>query len=522
MKITLILMIMLGALFSLGCGEDVESESRNPLTIGSLKWQEIPDAAPAAPQMQVPEGTPTVKSVGYYSDWKLTEALSGTVAPEKTIFIKIVFSEPMKFKPADDNTARPILYYRVGKEQTRFKVAKHGASGEDFVSGDAKPLGGSTDDYICKYIVPADARGKFRVEIGKFNADLDGNNLPAFYMHTEQLQLGQATVAEPTQATVPEETQKQTTQPTDTGVETSADDSTKKPTQPADTTPPTVVSITHRNDRTGAAIAEGETVPAGTTINTEVVFSESVKPAIIYATGGKERLYTLSPRGGVHWRGLCKPVDKNETTWLCKQSALGDSFLVTITVDTVDRAGNTLVESVTTPEMAVIKPVVIQQPEPVQQPVDTAPKEPTEPEPSIFATDDPHLQKAIEVIKRAWVRYLGIKDGLVERALKIKEETGSYPWEWVNGEINKIYIEETGVDYFTVDFCLTDLTEIYRITHPQDSERIRSGNFSTRGMSVEYLRLYFTHPDKTKNELLELFYQSCKAGKISIEKGQFF
>ena len=278
-----------------------------------------------------------------------------------------MFSEPMQFKPADDNAARPILYYRVGKEQSRFKVAKHGASGEDFISGDAKPLQGGIDDYVCKYIVPADASGNFRVEIGKFNADLDGNNLPAFYTHKEQLQLGQAVI-----------------EPTDAVIETSADDSVKKPVEPApppqptDTTPPTVVAITHYNDRTGEVIAEGESVPP-TTINTEVMFSEPVKPTIIYTTGGKVRPYTLSPRGGIHWRGLCKPVDENETTWLCRQNALGNSFSITVTTDTTDHAGNQLVEAVTTPDIVVIKPVVIQPTVP-QTPIDTpAPTVPDQP-----------------------------------------------------------------------------------------------------------------------------------------------
>ena len=153
-------------LFLISCGDTEDPLDPEPNTakhtLGTLKitGADTP-GAPSAPGA----GVPFVKEVGYYKDWKLTEPLSGTVKPGTTFRVKIVFSELMKFKPADNDDARPILYYRLGKEQHRFKVAKHGARDEDFVSGDAKPLGSGTDDFVCKYTVPADATGKFRVEI---------------------------------------------------------------------------------------------------------------------------------------------------------------------------------------------------------------------------------------------------------------------------------------------------------------------------------------------------------------------
>ena len=33
---------------------------------------------------------------------------------------------------------------------------------------------------------------------------------------------------------------------------------------------------------------------------------------------------------------------------------------------------------------------------------------------------------------------------------------------------------------------------------------------------------HFTHPRKTKDELLDIFRQSCRDGEISLEYGQFF
>lgn len=182
----------------IGCS-DMEETIENPVTVGSLKYiEETVPAAPQAPGI----GKPFVKEIDYYKDWKLTKPLSGTVKPGTTFWIKVVFSEPMQLKVADDNTARPILYYRTGKTLTRFRIAKRSAGGEDFVSGDAKPWRDGTDDYICKYTVPKEATGKFVVSVGKFNADKDGNTLSAFYTHKEQLTFG-AVPATPVEHTDP-------------------------------------------------------------------------------------------------------------------------------------------------------------------------------------------------------------------------------------------------------------------------------------------------------------------------------
>ena len=149
-------------------------------------------------------GTPFVKEVAYYKDWKLTKPLSGTVGPGTTFFIKVVFSEPMRFKAADNNTARPILYYRLNGKLIRFRIAKHGAGGKDFVSGDGKPWHNGVDDYICKYTVPVDVMGEFAFAVGKRNTDRDGNTLAGFYTHKERLDLGQAAeVPSPAEITPP-------------------------------------------------------------------------------------------------------------------------------------------------------------------------------------------------------------------------------------------------------------------------------------------------------------------------------
>ena len=137
--------------FIMGCGDDeapLQSIDLTDQSSGTLAAERIPlTAVPAAPT--APDaGIPFVKEVGYYSDWKLTKPISTPIKPGATIFTKVVFSEPMRFKPADDTSARPILYYRLNGKLNRFHIAKHSAGGKNFVSGDAKPLGGGTDDYI--------------------------------------------------------------------------------------------------------------------------------------------------------------------------------------------------------------------------------------------------------------------------------------------------------------------------------------------------------------------------------------
>lgn len=186
----------------LSCGEDTEDVvTERPegaaSTFGEIKLPEIIAAAPQAPNV----GAPSVKEVGYYSDWKLTQPAK-TARPGDTLYIEVVFSEAMTHVAADDKTARPILYYKIDKQMTRFRVAEHGARGEDFTSGDAKPLQRGTDDYICKIVVP---KGKvFTVAVGRFNTDLDGNTLPAFYTHKEKILVKEVTTVSKEMPTKPE------------------------------------------------------------------------------------------------------------------------------------------------------------------------------------------------------------------------------------------------------------------------------------------------------------------------------
>ena len=220
-----------------GCGTDDPLEPMEPSSDAAVEtfgMVRAPAAGPAAPQLQVPEGTPTVKSVGYYSDWKLTKPIGSAFAGD-TIYTKVVFSEPMQHIAAADKTARPVLYYQIGRQSIRYRIQAHGAKGAAFQSGDAKPKGKSTTTFVCKYTIQTDTTGTFTLAVGKLSADTDGNTLSAFYTHTEKVRI-----------------------------------------QEPDTTPPFVQSVTYWHDKYLTKPIT-DTVYRGEDIYTKIVFSEEMK-----------------------------------------------------------------------------------------------------------------------------------------------------------------------------------------------------------------------------------------------------
>ena len=142
---------------------------------------------------------------------------------------------------------------------------------------------------------------------------------------------------------------------------------------PAETIAPTVLSVTHFLDSgRKTEVPVGEPVFAGDDIYTVIEFSEPGTPVIAYANGREERQFTLSGRGGVHWRGLCKPLNKEGTTFICLQTAWKDTYSVTILADTADLSGNRLGEDIAAPVLEV-RPRVA-------QPVSKEPVQPVVPE----------------------------------------------------------------------------------------------------------------------------------------------
>ena len=372
-----ILCILIAAVIT-GCGEETEEPVTADFTadgaaVGTIGAMKMPiEAAPAAPSAPT-DGTPYVKSVGYYSDWQLTEEIDNeTPVPVGTlVYVHVVFSEPMSLRVTDNEEGRdprPVLYYLVGGETTRFRMMPHGASGEDFVSGDAKPKGGGTDDFVCKYRVkPKDNGSQFWIRVGEWSADLEWNKMNEAYAHKPRLRLGE-----------PEEEPEQVT-------EQPAEEAPKptEPTTPApeEVTPLTVVSITHYRDRESTLIPEGTSVEHNTTVRTNIVFAEPIDPTsviVTYTTGGETKRFSYST-GGVHWRGTFQ-VNGNKKRIFCKQFAREDSFTVTLQ-EAKGLSGSTLTEPIIAPTIPVGTQAVVPTPEPTepQTSVDTQPTTPDEP-----------------------------------------------------------------------------------------------------------------------------------------------
>lgn len=292
----------------IGCGEETEDPLTLEGTSGVLGVLKTPDTAPGAPQL-IPEGTPTVKSVGYYSDWQLTKKLTGSVSPGKTIFIKVEFSEGMKLVVADDKNARPILYYRMGKELTRFRIAGFGAKGEDFVSGDAKPIK-TQATFICKYTVQPEDAGEFVAAIGKLSVDREGNTLPAFYTHKEKLQLG--------------------------------------------ITNPSIKSVNYYSDWQLKKPIAGAVAP-GATVYVKIVFSEpmqvkaaddtSARPILYYQLNGRRTRFRIKQGGGLKSGDAKVWGESNDDVFVARynipKSAEG-TFTIAVGKWTSDKDGNTL------------------------------------------------------------------------------------------------------------------------------------------------------------------------------------
>ena len=197
--LTLIGLLFVTAFTITGCGETENPLESEPVaisettvtgTIAEMKGfaHRVP-AAPPAPAAQN-AGIPKVESVDFFSNWQLTTPITGSVSAGTTIYTKVVFSEPITFKPADDKTARPILYYTANGKSLRYRVKPHGTNGAKFVSGDAKPKGKRTTSFVGKYSVQASDTGTFHLLVGRLNTDRAGNTLEAFYRHPVKLRIG--------------------------------------------------------------------------------------------------------------------------------------------------------------------------------------------------------------------------------------------------------------------------------------------------------------------------------------------
>ena len=157
----------------------MEPEAKPPVDPGMVGDMKKPEE-PTTPDQDLEP--PAVTEVTYYTDQQLTTELTGTVEEGTTIYTKIIFSEPMQYVVSDNKNARPVISLVIESKATRFQVKPHDASEKNFKSGDCKPLGNNTDEFICKYTTQADDDGVFAIQVDSINADKSGNTLTTDYI----------------------------------------------------------------------------------------------------------------------------------------------------------------------------------------------------------------------------------------------------------------------------------------------------------------------------------------------------
>ena len=105
----------------------------------------------------------------------------------------------------------------------------------------------------------------------------------------------------------------------------------------------------------------------------------------------------------------------------------------------------------------------------------------------------------------------------------IRRLAAKYNEAWCRGNfdvIDSILIEKSGLDFFDYAF-VRNLADIYAEEIPESAERIRMNRFSLRSIAIKFLEIYLQDPEKTHDEVIELFRQSVRAGYLSIEHRTF-
>ena len=156
--------------------DDGQKPAQGTVVMGEVKEREEEPATPEPTDQTPPADTdpPTVAEVKWYRDWQLTDPITDDVHPGNTIYTTVKFSEPMQHTVAGNNTARPALFIVIDGKATRYRMLPHGVG---FQSGEAKPLHDGTDDFICKYTLPADTISTIAFRVGTTTSDTAGNTV---------------------------------------------------------------------------------------------------------------------------------------------------------------------------------------------------------------------------------------------------------------------------------------------------------------------------------------------------------
>ena len=154
--------------------EEPEAEETDDSAEEEKEEPEASGVAEEEPETPVDTTSPVVVEVSWYGDSQRTKSLTAdsVIRPGDTVYTVVVFSEPVMHTVAADDTARPALSIVVDGMEEQYTMLSHGVR---FQSGEAKPLQGGTDDYLCKYTIPAGIVGTPALRVGSATTDIAGN-----------------------------------------------------------------------------------------------------------------------------------------------------------------------------------------------------------------------------------------------------------------------------------------------------------------------------------------------------------
>ena len=137
--------------------------------------------------------TPVVEAdaTAYYGEAAFTNELTGARRSGQEIYTKVVFNEAIAETVADDSTARPELFYRIGDTETQYDIISSGTP----ASGDCVASGTGADDgrqYTCRYTVQSGDAYSFGLRVGTGVMDKAGNAIVGVYDHATTLSLDTA------------------------------------------------------------------------------------------------------------------------------------------------------------------------------------------------------------------------------------------------------------------------------------------------------------------------------------------
>ena len=139
------------------------TKEETPETMAEMKAGEVeePEVTEIPEEAKKPE-PPMVTAINHYHDWQRTKLFEGMIRPGKTVYTGIIFSKNVSYTVANDHSALPDIRYVLDGVETRYTIVPHGSGGDNFQSGDCKPIKG-THAFLCKYTLPEDASGVFSV-----------------------------------------------------------------------------------------------------------------------------------------------------------------------------------------------------------------------------------------------------------------------------------------------------------------------------------------------------------------------